>query len=147
MDWNATLGYFRCQKFCQVCLAATKVVGKPPGAFFPIRFLLENFSTELYVIKSSFETEKSQPLILGSACIYTIRIDRVIREFAEMITRIIGFKVDAAPDGGKPEGAIKKILDCKRTTKLGWHLDINLLADSQNISDWFGNRKPILGAI
>lgn len=46
--------------------------------------------------------------------------DMTIRELAELIARIVGYKGQICFDSGKPDGAPRKLLDSTRINDLGW---------------------------
>ncbi|MDR2639365.1 MAG: GDP-L-fucose synthase [Helicobacteraceae bacterium] len=52
--------------------------------------------------------------------------DITIRELAETIMDIVGFKGDIIFDASKPDGTPRKLLDVSRINKLGWRYKISL---------------------
>ena len=52
--------------------------------------------------------------------------DITIRELAETIANIIGFKGEIMFDSSKPDGAPRKLMDSTRLNALGWKANINL---------------------
>jgi GDP-L-fucose synthase len=46
--------------------------------------------------------------------------DQTIRELAELVARVVGFKGALRFDASKPDGMPRKLLDVSRMTKLGW---------------------------
>ena len=52
--------------------------------------------------------------------------DVAIKELAEMIQRVCGYKGRIAFDESKPDGAMRKLLDSSRLTQLGWRPRISL---------------------
>ena len=52
--------------------------------------------------------------------------DISIRDLAEMISNIIGFKGNIIWDKDKPDGTRKKLLDVSNINKLGWHYQTSL---------------------
>jgi GDP-L-fucose synthase len=52
--------------------------------------------------------------------------DVSIRELAQMIANVIGFKGTIAFDPSKPDGAPRKLLDVSRLKHLGWKPSVSL---------------------
>ena len=71
------------------------------------RFLLENYSDE-------------QMINIGYGS------DVTIRELAETVQRVIGFKGQIVWDTSKPDGTPRKLMDSGRLMKLGWKPQVNL---------------------
>jgi GDP-L-fucose synthase len=53
-------------------------------------------------------------------------VDLPIRELAELIRGVVGFKGRLAFDASKPDGTPRKLLDVSRMTQLGWKACISL---------------------
>jgi len=54
-------------------------------------------------------------------------VDVSIRELAEIVMQMIGFKGDIVFDSSKPDGTLRKWLDVSRMTALGWRSQISLV--------------------
>ncbi len=70
---------------------------------------------------SSLLTEDNPPLInigMGE--------DVTIRELAEMVAKVLGFKGKLVFDTSKPDGTPRKLVDVTRLHNLGWHHTTNL---------------------
>ena len=52
--------------------------------------------------------------------------DFTIKELAELIREITGFKGDIFYDTSKPDGTLQKLLDVSKLKNLGWQSEINL---------------------
>ena len=52
--------------------------------------------------------------------------DMTIRELAETIADVVGFRGNLIFDTSKPDGTPRKLLDCSRLTSLGWRPTIPL---------------------
>jgi GDP-L-fucose synthase len=76
---------------------------------------------------------------LGAACVFLMRnyseeqfinvgygSDLTIKELAEMVRRIVGFKGEIEWDTSKPDGTPRKIMDSSRIFALGWKPKIDL---------------------
>ena len=59
-------------------------------------------------------------------------VDHTIRETAELISKVVGFKGELRFDTSKPDGAPRKLLDVARINHLGWRASIPLEAGLQD---------------
>jgi GDP-L-fucose synthase len=63
--------------------------------------------------------------------------DQTIRELAELIADIVGFKGDLKWDTDKPDGTPQKLLDVSRLDKLGWRPKIELEEGIRQVYQWY----------
>lgn len=63
--------------------------------------------------------------------------DISIRELAELICEVVGFKGDLVWDATKPDGTPRKLLDVSRLRDLGWHHSIGLREGIAQTYEWF----------
>jgi GDP-L-fucose synthase len=63
--------------------------------------------------------------------------DCTIRELAETIARVTGFKGDLEFDSTKPDGAPRKLMDVSRLERLGWKASVSLESGLQQAYHWF----------
>jgi GDP-L-fucose synthase len=63
--------------------------------------------------------------------------DVTIRELAEIIADVSGFKGTLVFDSSKPDGTPRKLLDTSRLTALGWKPKISLRAGIERTYEWF----------
>src|SRR6202158_1816966 len=63
--------------------------------------------------------------------------DVTIRELAETVADVAGFKGRLAFDSSKPDGTPRKLLDTSRLTSLGWKPKIKLRAGIEQTYAWF----------
>jgi GDP-L-fucose synthase len=63
--------------------------------------------------------------------------DLSIRELAELICDVVGFKGDLAWDSTKPDGTPRKLLDVTKLNKLGWQPTIPLRDGIEQTYQWF----------
>ena len=63
--------------------------------------------------------------------------DVTIRELAETIMAVVGFKGDLMFDASKPDGTPRKLLDVSRLRELGWTARIRLEEGIRTTHDWF----------
>lgn len=64
-------------------------------------------------------------------------VDHTIRETAEMIAKVVGFKGELHFDTSKPDGAPRKLLDVTLVNNLGWRASIQLDAGLQDTYQWY----------
>lgn len=57
--------------------------------------------------------------------------DLTIRELAEMVAGVVGFKGMLTFDSSKPDGTLRKVLDVSRINSLGWFPAVNLAEGMQ----------------
>ncbi len=67
--------------------------------------------------------------------------DISIRELAEMIKEIVGFKGDLRFDSSKPDGTPRKRLDVSRLESLGWQSMISLSEGIEKTYRWYVEAK------
>jgi GDP-L-fucose synthase len=99
--------------------------GKPRREFLHVDdcaaacvFLLENYDS---------------PEIINVGC----GEDISIRELAELICDVVGFKGELAWDASKPDGTPRKLLDVTKLRGLGWRPTIPLREGIARTYDWF----------
>lgn len=63
--------------------------------------------------------------------------DVTIRELAETVARVTGFKGQITFDLTKPDGAPRKLMDVSRLKRLGWEASITLENGIRGTYDWF----------
>jgi len=54
--------------------------------------------------------------------------DMTIRELAELIKKVVGFKGEILFDTSKPDGPPKKLMDSSKLNRLGWKPSVTLEA-------------------
>jgi GDP-L-fucose synthase len=64
-------------------------------------------------------------------------IDCTIRELAETMARVTGFRGRLVFDASKPDGAPRKLLDVGRMQQLGWRAGIDLESGLKETYEWF----------
>ena len=63
--------------------------------------------------------------------------DISIKNLAQVVKEVVGFKGDIAWDSSKPDGAPRKLLDMSRLTELGWQPTIGLRDGISQTYRWF----------
>jgi len=87
---------------------------------------------------------------LADACVYlmerysgdeTVNIgtgsDITIRELAETVAKVVGFRGGFTYNSAKPDGAPRKLLDVSRLNALGWQARTSLEEGFRRTYDWF----------
>ena len=75
-------------------------------------------------------------------------VDCTIRELAETIAEVTGFKGSLTFDTSKPDGTPRKLLDTARLNALGWQPEIDLERGLQMAYDWFvDNQNAFRGQV
>jgi GDP-L-fucose synthase len=87
---------------------------------------------------------------LADACVYlmerysgdeTVNVgtgtDITIRELAETVAKVVGFRGDFTYNTSKPDGAPRKLLDVGRLNALGWTAKTSLEEGFRRTYDWF----------
>jgi GDP-L-fucose synthase len=67
--------------------------------------------------------------------------DLTIRELAELVVSVTGFRGRLSFDATKPDGTPRKLLDTSRLTRLGWRPKISLRAGIESTYAWFRQRE------
>jgi GDP-L-fucose synthase len=63
--------------------------------------------------------------------------DISIRELAELIAKVVGFRGEIAYDTSKPDGTPRKLLDVSRLFSMGWRPRIPLEEGLRQTYAWF----------
>ncbi|WP_037607212.1 GDP-L-fucose synthase family protein [Streptacidiphilus rugosus] len=90
---------------------------------------------------------------LASACLFLLEhydsdvpvnvgtgVDISLREVADLIARLVGYRGRIEWDTTKPDGTPRKLLDVSRLTGLGWKADISLEQGLADTYAWFRRR-------
>ncbi|KAA0538191.1 GDP-L-fucose synthase [Citrobacter freundii] len=64
-------------------------------------------------------------------------VDCTIRELAQTIAQVVGYKGRVVFDASKPDGTQRKLLDVTRLHQLGWYHEISLEAGLASTYQWF----------
>jgi len=67
-------------------------------------------------------------------------IDISIKELAELIKRIIGFKGELTYNSNKPDGTLRKLTDISKLNALGWKHKMDLKNGIKEMYDWYRNK-------
>ena len=64
-------------------------------------------------------------------------VDGTIRQLAEVIQEVVGFKGEVVFDASKPDGTPQKLLDVSRLAHLGWRSKISLKEGIRQAYEWY----------
>jgi len=64
-------------------------------------------------------------------------VDLEIRELAEQVRKVVGFRGDLAYDATKPDGVMRKLLDVSKINSLGWRAESDLPEEIGITYTWF----------
>jgi GDP-L-fucose synthase len=88
-----------------------------------LAFLLENYDS---------------PEVINVGC----GKDVTIRELAEIVSEVVGFKGELIFDPSKPDGTPRKLLDTRRLEKLGWTPRVSLRDGIEQTYQWYLRSSP-----
>ena len=72
-------------------------------------------------------------------------VDLTIRELAETIARVVGYRGDFVYDRSKPDGTPRKLMDVSRLAALGWRASTSLESGLKQSYDWFvAHRREVV---
>ena len=66
--------------------------------------------------------------------------DVTIREMAEVMKQVVGFKGEIVFDATKPDGAPRKLIDVSRLSDMGWKYSTDLEDGFDITYKWYLNR-------
>lgn len=81
-----------------------------------------------------------EPLNIGTGREFSIL------QLAETMKEVVGFDGEIVHDTSKPDGAPRKLMDCSRLMKLGWHPTYNLQQGLEKTYKWFLGQQDGLSA-
>ncbi len=69
--------------------------------------------------------------------------DVSIKELSQMIQAISGFQGEIVFDKTKPDGALRKLMDNSKMSRLGWQTQISLKEGIEKTYDWFQQKEKL----
>ncbi len=69
-------------------------------------------------------------------------VDVTIRELAETIREVVGYRGELSFDTSKPDGTSRKLLDVSRLKALGWQAGVDLRQGIERTYRWFLENQP-----
>jgi GDP-L-fucose synthase len=64
-------------------------------------------------------------------------VDCTIRELAETVARVTGYRGELVFDSSKPDGTPRKLMDVSRLKALGWRAETSLEEGLMETYQWF----------
>ena len=83
---------------------------------------------------------KSQKEIINTHINIGTGTDISIRELAEMVKNIIGFKGNLVYNSNKPDGTLRKLTNVSKIKSLGWHHKVELKEGIEKLYTWYINK-------
>lgn len=108
--------------------------GKPMREFLHVDDMA---AASVFVMNLDDETYRANTQPMLSHINVGTGVDCSIRELAETIARVTGFKGRLAFDAGKPDGTPRKLMDVSRLKSLGWQASIGLEEGLRDAYAWF----------
>ncbi|MBF0282136.1 MAG: GDP-L-fucose synthase [Zetaproteobacteria bacterium] len=110
------------------------------GSGTPMReflFVDDMAAASIYVMNLDHETYQAHTQPMLSHINVGTGIDCTIRELAETMADVVGFKGELVFDATKPDGAPRKLMDVSRLEKLGWKAGTGLKDGLATTYQWF----------
>ena len=99
--------------------------GSPRREFLHV----DDLASALYVIMDRYDDEEIINVGTGE--------DITIKELAEMIVDVTGYKNEYEWDTSKPNGTLRKVLDVDKMKSLGWEPEIGLKEGLESTYEWY----------
>lgn len=110
------------------------------GSGTPMREFLhvdDMAAASIYVMELDDTTFKANTQPMLSHINVGTGIDCTIRELAETVAKVTGFKGKLSFDASKPDGTPRKLMDVSRLEQLGWKASISLEDGLKNAYQWY----------
>jgi GDP-L-fucose synthase len=108
--------------------------GKPMREFL---YVGDMAAASIYVMSLGSETYQTHTQPMLSHINVGTGLDCTIRELAETIAKVTGFKGQLEFDSTKPDGAPRKLMDVSRLKSLGWSASVSLEEGLKRSYQWF----------
>lgn len=110
------------------------------GTGTPMReflFVDDMAAASIHVMELDNETYQTNTQPMLSHINVGTGVDCTIREMAETMAKVVGFKGDVAFDSTKPDGTPRKLMDVSRLADLGWRYSVSLEDGLTHTYQWF----------
>ncbi len=110
------------------------------GSGTPMREFLyvdDMAAASVFVMNLSLNTYQQNTAPMLSHINVGTGIDCTIRELAETVARVTGFKGNLVFDASKPDGTPRKLMDVSRLKSIGWEAQTSLEDGLRLAYDWF----------
>lgn len=108
--------------------------GKPMREFLHVDDMA---AASVHVMEVDGEVYRANTLPMLSHINVGTGIDCTIRELAETIAKVTGFKGALTFDASKPDGTPRKLMDVSRLKSMGWQANIQLEDGLRDAYQWF----------
>jgi len=97
----------------------------------------------LFVLELDKETYKANTQPMLSHINVGTGKDVTIREMAETMKEVVGFKGSLTFDATKPDGAPRKLIDIIRLKRMGWEYSVDLKEGLDKTYEWYRTNNKI----
>lgn len=108
--------------------------GTPRREFLHVDDMAE---ASLFVMNLDRETYERETQPMLSHINVGTGVDITIRELAESVARIVGYRGEIAFDASKPDGTPRKLMDVSRLERMGWTASTSLEDGLHETYEWF----------
>ena len=91
----------------------------------------------LFVLELDEQTYKANTQSMLSHINVGTGKDVTIREMAEAMKQVVGFKGELSFDTTKPDGAPRKLIDVSRRSNMGWNYNVDLKDGLSQTYKWY----------
>ena len=91
----------------------------------------------LFVLALNEETYQANTKPMLSHINVGTGVDVTIREMAQTMKQVVGFKGKLVFDTTKPDGAPRKLIDVARLSKMGWQYSVTLEEGLAQTYQWY----------
>jgi len=96
----------------------------------------------LFVLELDGQTYKENTRPMLSHINVGTGVDVTIREMAETMKEVVGFKGVLVFDASKPDGSPRKLTDVSRLSNMGWNYSVNLKDGLNKTYKWYLKNRP-----
>ncbi|MEC6882330.1 GDP-L-fucose synthase [Photobacterium piscicola] len=110
------------------------------GTGTPMReflFVDDMAAASIHVMELDNETYQANTQPMLSHINVGTGVDCTIREMAETMAKVVGFKGDVVFDSTKPDGTPRKLMNVSRLADLGWRYSVSLEDGLTHTYQWF----------
>jgi GDP-L-fucose synthase len=97
-------------------------------------------AASLFVLELDEETYQANTKLMLSHINVGTGTDVTIREMAETMKGVVGFKGELSFDTTKPDGALRKLIDVSRLSNMGWKYSVDLKDGLNQTYKWYINK-------
>jgi len=98
-------------------------------------------SASLFVLELSEDTYRANTKPMLSHINVGTGVDVTIREMAEIMKEMVGFKGRLTFDATKPDGAPRKLINITRLSNMGWKYSVDLKVGLEKTYEWYLNKE------